>query len=123
MNKKNERKRTKNILRYIFVVYAFISIGIVLWAVDSLICNDMDEVSNRLILNDGWEVTINNKEYKDISIDKFEFDTVTKGDKVVLETTLPNDWIYKEAGICISNKHTVVRMYIDDKLKFIEFSN
>ena len=123
MNKKNERKRTKNIWRYIFVVYAFISIGIVLWAVDSLICNDMDEVSNRLILNDGWEVSINNKEYKDISIDKFEFDTVTKGDKVVLETTLPNDWIYKEAGICISNKHTVVRMYIDDKLKFIEFSN
>ena len=118
MNKKNERKRTKNILRYIFVVYAFISIGIVLWAVDSLICNDMDEVSNRLILNDGWEVTINNKEYKDISIDKFEFDTVTKGDKVVLETTLPNDWIYKEAGICISNKHTVVRMYIDDKLEY-----
>lgn len=78
----------------------------------------MDEVSNRLILNDGWEVSINNKEYKDISIDKFEFDTVTKGDKVVLETTLPNDWIYKEAGICISNKHTVVRMYIDDKLEY-----
>ena len=123
MDKINERKRAKSLWRYIFVVYAFISIGIVLWAVDSLICNDMDEVSNRLILNDGWEVSINNKEYKDISIDKFEFDTVTKGDKVVLETTLPNDWIYKEAGICISNKHTVVRMYIDDKLKFIEFSN
>lgn len=108
----------KKIFKYVWVAYAMLSMFIVLYFVNKLLCKDIMQVNNRIILNDGWDVTINETKYEDVSFDTFVFDTVNKGDKVIIETTLPNTWEYGEAVMCIHNRHTALTMYVDGELEY-----
>lgn len=109
-----EKKNYKVILKYLWIVYALFSIAIVLYLANNLVCKDIMDVSNRIILNDGWDITINGESYSDVSLDSFLFETVESGDIIEMETKLPDDWEYKQAALCIHNRHTTFSMYIDD---------
>lgn len=112
------QKSYKEILKYVWIVYALFSIGIVLYFTNNLICEDIEEVSDKLILNSGWDITIGKKEYSDVELDSFVFDTVEKGECITLKTTLPEDWGYSQAALCVHNRHTTLSMYIDDSLEY-----
>ena len=114
----SESKKSKKILRYLWLTYGLFSIFIVLYLIDDLVCKDIMEVSNRLVLNDNWNITINGTLYENQNLDEFIFGTVMHGDVVVLETIVPTDYEYKEACICIQNQHTVVSMYVDGELQY-----
>ena len=113
-----EKKNYKVILKYLWIVYALFSIAIVLYLANNLVCKDMMNVSNRIVLNNGWDITINGESYSDVALDSFLFETVEKGDKIEMETKLPDDWGYKQAVLCVHNRHTTMSMYIDDVLEY-----
>ena len=113
-----EKKDYKKILRYIWMIYAIFSIVLVVFLADRLICKDMMNVSNRVVLKHGWNITINDKSYENVNLEDMVFDTVKKGDFIVLEKTLPSDWKFTQAALCLHNRHTAVSMYVDDKLEY-----
>lgn len=112
------KKNNKKILKIIWMIYALGSIVLVLYLANKLVCSDIMKVSNRVILNDNWDVTINDKVYKGVSLDNFAFDTLRKKDEVIMETIVPDDYDFKEASICIPNRHTTVSMYVDGNLEY-----
>ncbi|MBQ2981904.1 MAG: diguanylate cyclase [Lachnospiraceae bacterium] len=112
------KKNNKKILKIIWMIYALGSIVLVLYLANKLVCSDIMKVSNRVILNDNWDVTINDKVYKGVSLDNFAFDTLMKKDEVIMKTIVPDDYDFKEASICIPNRHTTVSMYVDGNLEY-----
>lgn len=113
-----DKSKIKKILKYVWIIYGLASILLVLYLVNDLVCNDIMKVSKRLVLNDNWNVTVNETTYENVALDEFSFDVIMKGDKVILERIIPTDYQYKEASICIQNPHTYVRMYVDGKLEY-----
>ena len=45
--------------------------------------------SNEIEIDDGWEVTINEKEYHNVTLSKFRFDMCNRGDVLVLKHVVP----------------------------------
>ena len=118
MERNDLSTRSKKIIKYIWVAYALFSMLIVIYFINNLLCKDIMKVSNRVVLNDNWDVYINDTTYENVSIDSLEFNAVKKGDKVVLETTLPDTWEYGQAALCIHNCHTTLSMYVDGELEY-----
>ena len=113
-----ERQGIKNVLKCIWRVYVVISIFVVIYLVDHMICKDILEVSERIALKEQWTVVVNGQQYDNVILDEMKFEHVKKGDKVILERMLPAEWEYREAVLCINNIHTTLSMYIDDVLEY-----
>ena len=113
-----DKVNLKKVLKVIWIAYAIFSIFIVVYLVDRLVCKDIMEVSNRLDLNDNWNITVNGKYYEDVSLDSFSFEAVDKNDVVVMERVVPTDYKYREASLCLKNRHTAMSMYVDGNLEY-----
>ena len=107
----------KKILKYVWIIYAVLSIGLVLFLIDMLICKDI-KVSNRYILDKGWNVTINDKYYENVDFDNFRFKSVGKNDFVVLEKIIPDDYEFEQAVLTFFSRHAAMSLYVDDELKY-----
>lgn len=108
----------KKILRYLWIAYAFASIVLVLYLVDSLVSKDIKDVSNRVIIDGNWKIDYNGKVYDNVSLEDFKIDSVKRNDVIIMETTVPSDFDYSQSTLCIKNKHTTLNMYVDDKLVY-----
>ena len=113
-----EKINLKNILKIVSLVIALFFVFIVLYLVDGAVCQDLEEVSDRIYLNEKWNVTINDKRYENVNISEFSFDTVSIDDVIVLEMIAPDEIKYQEAVMCIKTRHAAVSMYVDDELKY-----
>ncbi|MBQ1193354.1 MAG: GGDEF domain-containing protein [Lachnospiraceae bacterium] len=113
-----KKKKDKKLSKYIWVGYAVFSMFLVVYLANNLLCKDIMNVSNRLILNDNWNISINDTEYNNVALDSVKFDAVEKGDIILMETTLPKDWNFGQAALCIHNRHTALSMFIDDELEY-----
>ena len=89
---------------------------LVLSLTDRLICKDLNAVSDKVTLNEQWDITINETQYTDITLDSFSFDTVKKGDNIIMERTLPTDWTLEEPALCLHIRQTTVNLFVDDTL-------
>ena len=67
------------------------------------------------MLDDHWDITINDKVYKDVSLSELKFPAVEKGDVVVMQRQLPKDWDMIEGALRLHIRHSAVKMYIQDK--------
>lgn len=114
----DEKDKYKKILKWVWVIYALLSIFVVLYLVDRLVCKDIMKVSNRYLLNDNWNITINDNYYENVSLDNFSFEAVDKDDVIVMETIVPSDYQYVEACLCIKIRHATLLMYVDGKLEY-----
>lgn len=114
----NEKKLIKNALKVLWIVFALPGFIFVLIQVDRLISKDFVSASKHILLKDNWDITINDDAYHDVSLDDFSFQAVNKGDIIVMESVLPDDWkIVEEAGaLRLHIKHAAVKIYIDDAL-------
>ena len=113
-----DKVNIKKILKGVWIAYGVISIIVVLYLVDRLVCKDMEEASDRIYLNKNWTVTVNGERYEDVNLKDFSFDTVDRGDVVALEIVVPNDMKYRQAVLCAKIRHSAVAMYVDDKLEY-----
>ena len=113
-----DKVKIKKILKGVWIAYALFSIFIVLYLVDSLVCQDLDEISSKSYLKDNWNITVNGVLHENVSIDDFSIDKVHKGDLIVLETTVPNDIDYGQASLTLKVNHVTVAMYVDGELQY-----
>lgn len=112
-NTENTDKSFKKILHVFVGIFVLTSVMYWLPQADRLLCQDYDKVSQYISLDDSWDITINDKAYRNVSLDTFEFDLVKTGDQITMQRTLPKDWTIKDGALRINIKHSAVRMFID----------
>ena len=103
-------------LHIIWFFYALCSIALVLYLVDHMLSKEIGDKDKRIILNDGWTISINDTLYEDVELDDFRFKPISKGDKIVLTRILPEEWSFNEAALCFHiNSQTTVDMFVDEQ--------
>ncbi len=112
---KTTKKRFLNkiTIQIIWFFYALCSIALVLYLIDHMFSKEIADKEKRLILEDGWTVTINDTQYEDVILDELRFKPLNKGDKVVLTKKLPEEWKFEETALCFHIRQTTVDMYVD----------
>ena len=106
----------KIIIKIIWVLYALLSIFIWLPKVDSLLTKNYEQMSDYVLLDDSWDITINDTFYQNVSLEDLRFPAVNKGDEITMERDLPETWDIMESTLRIYIRHAAVRIYIDDEM-------
>lgn len=104
----------KNILKVVWVLFAFGSM--VMWVpkVDGMLSKDYEQISGYVSLDDAWDITVNGEVYQNVSLEEFRFPTVKKGEEVILQRVLPENFGVTEGVLRFSTRYSTVKMYIDD---------
>ncbi len=110
-----ERKGWVKSLKIAWVLYTLLSIIIWLPKIDGLFTQDGEATSNHIDLNAHWDIMINDESYSNISLDRFRFDAMSIGDKIVMERKLPDGWEIVEGTLRLHIRHSAVRIYIDNQ--------
>ena len=119
MIKKNKVFTVKNVCKLLWIMYAVFSMTYWIPKIDSMFAKEYEEVSQYVSLNDGWDITINDASYSNVSLDKLNFDPVSKGDIIVMQRILPDDWgNIVEGSLRLHIRQTSVNMYIDNTLVY-----
>ena len=110
MGTKKKYFTIKKGLKLLWIAYAIFSIMIVLPMVDRLLCKDYAEVSKYISLDDGWEIEVNGSVYQNISLENLQFEPVNKGDRIIMQRMLPEDWDIVEGVLRIHIRKAAVRI-------------
>ncbi|MBQ3061771.1 MAG: diguanylate cyclase [Lachnospiraceae bacterium] len=102
-------------LKVLWLTYALFSIGLVLYLLNGAICMEYDKVSQKTVLEKGWDIRINGKNHKDVDITTFDFEELTIGDKIVMTTDVPTDWTYNLPSLTFYVRQTAIRVLVDGK--------
>lgn len=105
-------------LKFIWILFALISIVTWMPRLDGLLTNEYSEISDYVGLDDDWDVSINEKTWQNVLLTAFQFPAASKGDKIIMQRTLPTDWGLVEGALRLSIRHSAVSVYIDDKLVY-----
>lgn len=111
--KEKKKPTRKNILKIAFTVYAMLSILFTIAIIDKMFSNDYSTVSQCVTLNDGWDITINNQNYQNVSLDTFRFDLVNTGDAIIMMRTLPDRIDSAGNALLLPIRQTAVKVYVD----------
>lgn len=106
----------KVFLKAFWIFYALASVIITIINADKLITKDYDKISEYTVLNDFWNITINDELYNNISLKDFRFDTVSKGDIILMQRQLPDDWQALEGTLRIHIEQAALEVFIDGQL-------
>ncbi|MCM1185116.1 MAG: GGDEF domain-containing protein [Lachnoclostridium sp.] len=105
----------KNILRVLWILFLLGSVIIWLPKMDGMLSKDYQQISDYVSLDDHWEITVNGEVYHDVSLEGFLFDSVKKGEEIVMTRVLPEDWNVTEGVLRFTTRHCAVRVYMDDE--------
>ena len=103
----------KNLLRNFWFAYSLISVFIVLYFINNLICSDVEETSNRVFIDENWVITINDEVHEDVNLNSFKIDSLKIGDKISMSRTLPDEWDYTEPALYFFVRHSTLDISID----------
>lgn len=84
--------------------------------IDKLITKDYAAISECVLLDDAWDITINEDTYQNVLLTDFRFPAVGKGDTITMQRILPSDWGLVEGVLRFYVRHDAVRMYVDEEL-------
>lgn len=73
---------------------------------------DSDEIE----LDDGWSVTINGKEYDNVTLSKFRFKMCNRGDVLTLKHIVPRYDIISLPTLEVYTTHSAIKVYLDDEV-------
>lgn len=113
---KKEDTLFKRFIKVFWIVYAITSVIATISKADGLITKDYPVISKHVLLDDLWDVTINNDKYHNISIGDFQFQPVDNGDNITLQRVLPENWDITEGVLRINIKQSSARVFIDNEL-------
>lgn len=121
---KVEKKKffNKKAIRVIWFFYALCSMALVLYLVDHMLSKELVDKEKRLILDAGWNVSINDTQYENVVLEELHFKPVTKGDKIVMTKLLPEEWKFEEATMCLHIRQTTVDLFVDGQ-KIYEYGH
>lgn len=104
----------KNLLKFLWIVYAIASIIVWVPQIDRLLTKDYDSISEYVSLDDDWEIEINHDMFHNVSLDSFQFPAVSKGDSIVMERKIPEEWGIAETVLRLYIRQSAVRVLVDD---------
>lgn len=110
--KKEKKLSRKSILKLVLIAYGCISICFTTVMIDRMFSNDYSVISECVTLNDGWDVTINDHTYQNVSLDTFRFDIVNKGDSITMIRTLPGRLDCVGNALLLPIRQTAVTVYV-----------
>ena len=61
-------------IQIIWFFYALCSIALVLYLIDHMFSKEIEDKEKRLVLEDGWTVSINGTQYDDVILDELRFE-------------------------------------------------
>lgn len=108
----------KNGWKIVWILFALGSILFWLPQTDRLLSQDYPLISQHISLDDNWEITINESVYHNISLDEFYFESVNKGDTIIMQRTLPENLDVTEGALRLHIRQSAVRIYIDDEMVY-----
>lgn len=73
---------------------------------------DSDEIE----LDDGWSVTINGKEYDNVTLSKFRFKMCNRGDVLTLRHIMPRYDNISLPTLNVYTIHSAIKVYLDDEV-------
>ena len=113
MEKRRSGEKLKLSLKILWIT--FIVTSFIYWypKIDQLLCKNYNEISKFVSIDDGWNITINNKMYEDVTLTDFTFEPLNKGDILIMERVLPEDWDIKEACLRFTIHHSTVKIFVD----------
>lgn len=111
--KEKRKPSRKSILKILFICYAVLSIFCTTAMVDRMFSNDYSVISQCVVLNDGWDITINHQAYQNVSLDTFHFDIVNTGDSITMMRTLPARLDCVGNALLLPIRQTAVKVYVD----------
>lgn len=103
----------KNVLKTAFIIYALLSVYFTTRFIDSLLSSEYSAISHYLSLNDGWDITINEDRWQNISLDAFRFPPVSKGDTLTMERTFSADTDCTGHALLLQIKQAAVTVSLD----------
>lgn len=106
----------KAVLKTIWIVFVLISMLVWIPQIDKLITKDYAVISECVLLDDAWDITINEDSFQNVLLTDFHFPAVGKGDTITMQRTLPSDWGLVEGVLRFYVRHDAVRMYVDEEL-------
>lgn len=103
-------------LKIIWILFALISILIWMPRLDGLLTKEYSAISDCVVLDDGWDITINEDTWQNVRLTELQFAAVSKGDEIIMQRTLPANWGVVEGALRFHIKHSAVSMYVDDEI-------
>lgn len=73
---------------------------------------DSDEIE----LDDGWSITINGKEYNNVTLSKFRFKMCNRGDVLILRHIMPRYDNISLPTLNVYTIHSTLKVYLDDEV-------
>lgn len=73
---------------------------------------DSDEIE----LDDGWSITINGKEYDNVTLSKFRFKMCNRGDVLILRHIMPRYDNISLPTLNVYTIHSTLKVYLDDEV-------
>ena len=116
MKKLLKRILNNKFFKRFLIAYALFSVFLVLYLADHLICKDLDAVSDKVLLDDSWNIIIDEDEYTNVDLNSFRFNAVNKGDYIIMTRTLPESWNFEETALCLHIRQTTVDIFVDDEI-------
>lgn len=108
----------KKVIKTLGIIYGMLSLALWIYVVDSLISiNDLKD-NEYVLLNDSWEVSINDNIYEEVSLDAFTFNSVNKGDEITMKNKLPDEWNLIEGVLRLHISKAAASIYIEDELVY-----
>ena len=105
----------KTIIKILWVIFAGCSLIGWLPMADHMISKDYDQISQCITLNDDWDIRVNGKSFEDVGLDGFRFEPLHKGDQIILERVLPDNWTIEEGALRIRTRQSAVSLFVDGK--------
>lgn len=108
----------KKAIKTLEIILGLCSLLFCIYIIDSLISINDWQDNKYVLLNDSWEVSINDNTYEDISLDNFTFNSVSKGDVITMKNKLPDRWNIIEGVLRLDVNKAAIRIYIEDELVY-----
>ncbi|MBQ4068644.1 MAG: diguanylate cyclase [Lachnospiraceae bacterium] len=106
----------KKFFRTFWLAYSLASVLLVLFLIVNLICSDIDKTSSMLVIDDNWDITINDKVYKNVNLKDFKTGSLDVDDTISLSRVLPDEWDFVSPSLYFFIRHSTLDVYIDNEL-------
>ncbi len=98
-----------------WILYAFLSLTVTFILIDKILSKDYASISQSVSLDESWDITVGGATYQNVSLPDFTFGTLSKGDKITMQCTLPPHLDFVEGALRLHIKQTAVKIFINEE--------
>ncbi len=111
---RGKRALLKKIIHFLVCLIFFV---ILVYPVYSAM-NTKEDFPPKVVVDTGWDVIADGMRYEDVVLSETKFDSLGKGDLLVLTTTFPSENIISNPVMRVWSVHSIIDVYLDDVLVY-----